>query len=362
MTTLQKPASLAASTAWDPTELETLGHCPICQSTARKVVHKDLTDTLFGCAPGHWTMHVCDACDTAYLDPRPTVESIGKAYAQYCTHPEAANKTPGHEIPDRDSALRTFARALFNGYRNTRWQMTIAPSNPWGCYVVPLIPLVRSLVAQQMRHMPPHPVGRQGRLLDVGCGNGAFLKLAQKAGWSVHGIDFDPIAVAEAREGGLDIFLGDIDQLAAQEQTYDWITCSHVLEHVHHPQKLLKSMQRLLRPGGTLWLQTPNIDSIGHRTYGTSWIGADPPRHLTLLNLPTLRQTFESSGFKASFCRLPVLSAMAVYAASSALRSGEANAIALPHSRILRFRFLLLAIAQNWSLRHAEFHTVIATR
>ena len=362
MTTLQKPVSLAANTAWNPTELETLGHCPVCQSTARDVIHRDLTDTLFGCAPGRWIMHACAACDTAYLDPRPTVESIGKAYAQYCTHPEAANKTLDHETSERNSSLRTLTRAMFNGYRNAHWKMAIAPSNPWGRYILPLIPLVRPLVAQQMRHMPPHPAGRQGRLLDVGCGNGAFLKLAQKAGWSVHGIDFDPIAVTEARDGGLDIFLGDIDQLAVQEQTYDWITCSHVLEHVHNPQKLLKSMHRLLRPGGTLWLQTPNIHSIGHRTYGTSWIGADPPRHLTLFNLSTLRRTFESLGFQTSFYRLPVLSAMAVYAASSALRGGEANAISLPHSRILRLRFLLLAIAQNWSLRHAEFHTVIATR
>jgi 2-polyprenyl-3-methyl-5-hydroxy-6-metoxy-1,4-benzoquinol methylase len=362
MTIPHKPASLTPSSAWDPAELETLGHCPICQSTARRVLYQDLTDTLFGCAPGRWTLHTCNACRTAYLDPRPTADSIGKAYAQYCTHPEPAGDTPDQGVPVRGSALLTFARATLNSYRNVRWQMALTPSNGWGRYVVPWFSPACALVEQQMRHMPPHPAGRQGRLLDVGCGNGTFLKLAQKAGWSVHGIDFDPIAVAEARNGGLDIYLGSIDQLTAQEQTYDWITCSHVLEHVHEPQNLLHLMQRLLRPGGTLWLQTPNIDSVGHRIHGANWIGVDPPRHLTLMATQTLRQTLESTGFKTHFYRLPALSAMAVYAASNALGNGKKNAMTLSHSRIFRLRFLLPAIVQSWSLRHTEFHTVIATR
>lgn len=353
---------LASETAWAPSELEALGHCPICQSTVRKVLHEALTDTLFGCAPGRWTLHTCAACSTAYIDPRPTAESIGKAYAEYCTHPEAAGSTGDHESSNLGRSLISRARAMLNGYRNARWQTELTPSSSYGRYLVPLIHPVCALIEQQMRHMPRQTSDQQGRLLDIGCGNGGFLKLAQKAGWSVHGIDFDPIAVAEARKGGLDIYLGNIEQLAEQEGTYDWITCSHVLEHVHDPQKLLRYMYRLLRPGGTLWLQTPNIESIGYRAYGTSWIGIDPPRHLTLMNIGTLRRTLECSGFNTDFRRLPVLSAMAVYAASNALRNGEKNAVGLPHSRIFRLRFLLLAVIQSWSLRHAEFHTAIATR
>lgn len=362
MTTSHQAANFALDAAWSTTELETLGHCPICQCTARQAVYQDLTDTLFG-SPGHWTLHSCGACGTAYLDPRPNAESIGKAYAQYCTHPETTSSTAAQAAaPDWKQGLRAFIRATLNSYRNARWQLALTPSNTWGRYVVPFAPPVRSSIEQQMRHMPPHPVGRQGHLLDVGCGNGAFLKLAQKAGWSVQGIDFDPIAVTEARNGGLDIYLGSIDQLAAQEKTYDWITCSHVLEHIHEPQKLLQSMHRLLRPGGTLWLQTPNIDSIGHKIYGLNWRGLEPPRHLVLMTMQTLRKILENAGFKIDIQPMPLLSAMTVYAASSALLRGDKTAVVPPHSRLFRLRFLLLAIAQNWSLRHAEFHTVIATR
>ena len=121
-------------------------------------------------------------------------------------------------------------------------------------------------------------------------------------------------------------------------------------------------MHRLLRPGGTLWLQTPNIDSIGHKIYGLNWRGLEPPRHLVLMTMQTLRKILENAGFKIDIQPMPLLSAMTVYAASSALLRGDKTAVVPPHSRLFRLRFLLLAIAQNWSLRHAEFHTVIATR
>ena len=362
MTSPPPNTSPLSDTEWDANELETLGHCPICQSAARTVLYDNLTDTLFRCAPGRWTLHACNGCGTAYLDPRPSATSIGKAYAQYCTHPAAIDPAAGRNAPGWRSALRTFVRASLNSYRNARWQMALTPSNAWGRHVVPLVSPVRASIEQQMRHMPSQPPDRQGRLLDVGCGNGAFLKIAQTAGWSVQGIDFDPIAVAEARRQGLAVDLCGIDQLAAQAQTYDWITCSHVLEHVHEPQQLLQSLHRLLRPGGTLWLQTPNLDSIGHRTYGPHWVGVDSPRHLTLLTLPSLRRALEKAGFQIKFRRLSLFSAMAFYAASHALRTGEENAMALPRAHIFQLRFLLLAILQSWSLRCAEFHTAVATR
>lgn len=350
-----------SDTQWPADDLEALGHCPICHDTARTVAYDNLTDTLFQCAPGRWTLHACTGCGTAYLDPRPTATSIGKAYTTYCTHPHATGSEKSTAYSWR-SAFRKFAHASMNSYRNARWQMHLTPSNNWGrLLVTPLFPL-RALIEQQMRNMPPPPAGRQGRLLDVGSGNGGFLKMAEAAGWSAHGIDFDPVAVAESRRQGLAVDLGDFDRLKAQAQSYDWITCSHVLEHVHEPQKLLQLLHSLLTPGGTLWLQTPNLDSIGHKTYGSQWVGIDPPRHLTLLTLRSLRDTLENAGFKTEFHRLPCLSAMAFYAASSALRGGEKNVMGLPYTRILRPFFLLLALRQRARLSNAEFHTVIATR
>ena len=362
MTSLPPNTSPLSDTEWDANELETLGHCPICQSTTRTVLYEGLTDTLFKCAPGRWTLHACSGCGTAYLNPRPSAASIGKAYASYYTHSEAENKAPAQNLPSWGRALLKCARATFNSYLNARWHTALTPSNAWGRYLVPRISQARALAEQKMRQMPNQPVDRPGRLLDVGCGNGAFLQMAQAAGWSVQGIDFDPLAVAEARRQGLAVDLGGIDQLAAQAQTYDWITCSHVLEHVHEPHQLLQSLHRLLRPCGTLWLQTPNVDSIGHKTYGPYWRGLEPPRHLTLLTLPALRSALEKARFKTHFCRMPLFTVMSVHAASNAMRRGDKNPMALSHAQILRLRFLRLALQQHWRLGRAEFHTVIATR
>ena len=52
MTSPPPNSSPLSDTEWDANELETLGHCPICQSTARTVLYEGLTDTLFQCAPG----------------------------------------------------------------------------------------------------------------------------------------------------------------------------------------------------------------------------------------------------------------------------------------------------------------------
>lgn len=354
--------SLPLNAHWDANELETLGHCPICQSTARKVLYENLTDTLFGCAPGRWVLHSCEGCGTAYLDPRPNSTSIGKAYGNYYTHAAPAQSSSTNNGIFAQSKLRTIARASLNSYRNERWHMALSPSNAWGHYIVRWISPVRSLIEQQMRHMPLLPRDRPGRLLDVGCGNGTFLQMAQAAGWSIKGVDFDPVAVAEARREGLPVDLGGIDKLDTEEQTYDWITCSHVLEHVHEPQRFLHSMYRLLRPGGTLWLQTPNIDSIGHRTYGRFWRGLEPPRHLTLMTLESLCIAMEKTGLKTRPLRFPVFTSMAIHAVSSATRDGKENATTLPHSDTLRIPFLWLAVRQHWRLRDAEFHTVIAHR
>lgn len=319
-------------------------------------MYKDLSDTLFQCAPGRWNIQMCQNCGTAFLDPRPTASSIGNAYLKYCTHPTGKARTSWNW----QEKLRRLSKSIFNSYRNARWKTSLNPANTWGFYLVSLIPPLCSLLEQQMRHMPSQPLNRPGRLLDVGCGNGDFLKLAQSAGWEVKGIDFDPIAVAEAHRSGLDVVLGDLEKIKLDRKKYDWITCSHVLEHVHSPLELLKSLHQLLNEDGVLWLQVPNIESIGHEIYGQHWIGIDPPRHLSLPPELALRDALEKIGFFTEFHQLPILSAMAVYSSSESLRLGNENSISLPFSRSLRMRFLIPALKQRFKKRKSEFHTIIA--
>ena len=133
--------------------------------------------------------------------------------------------------------------------------------------------------------------------MDIGCGDGSFLQVAQTCGWDVIGIDPDPKVVANCRSQGWNVLQGDIEQFYDKERLFDVITMNHVIEHVHDPLAVLKACHRLLKPGGQLWLETPNIDSFGHLQYGRNWRGLEPPRHLLLFNQRSLLTALLAAGF-----------------------------------------------------------------
>jgi SAM-dependent methyltransferase len=132
----------------------------------------------------------------------------------------------------------------------------------------------------------------------VGCGNGAFLALARTAGWDGFGCDFDPTAAAQARILGFEIREGGPDEYLAHPQSFDCVTVSHVLEHVHDPRSLLETSLRLLRPGGQLYIDTPNVDALGLERYGPAWRGLEPPRHLVLFNWNSLQELLKATGYR----------------------------------------------------------------
>ena len=68
---------------WDKKSLEHLTKCPVCMSTKCKKIFEDLEDKVFFCAPGKWNLYKCDNCISIYLNPRPDVNSIVKAYKNY---------------------------------------------------------------------------------------------------------------------------------------------------------------------------------------------------------------------------------------------------------------------------------------
>jgi 2-polyprenyl-3-methyl-5-hydroxy-6-metoxy-1,4-benzoquinol methylase len=147
----------------------------------------------------------------------------------------------------------------------------------------------------ELRYLPRSWPG--ARLLDVGFGAGAFLRWASAAGWQAVGIDPDPIAVAAARETGLRVYQGSIEQ-TPPEAPFDVITANHVVEHVHDPRRMLERVHDLLKPGGLVWIETPNLSSVGHQIFGAAWLGLDPPRHLVLFTRSRLHDLLTALGFR----------------------------------------------------------------
>ena len=175
--------------------------------------------------------------------------------------------------------------------------MTQGHAIPGGRLIPRVAPARGALVDREIRHLPAIP---GGRLLDVGCGSGAFLVQMAALGWRAQGIDPDPAAVASAREAGLSVTQGTLADLDLDEHAgaFDAVTLSHVIEHLHDPAEDLRRVHRLLRPGGLLWIATPNLEALGLRRFGRDWLGLDPPRHLVLFTRASLERLLRDTGFE----------------------------------------------------------------
>ncbi len=345
-------ANERADAEWPAGGLEAVGQCPVCGAEERRVLYAGLRDRAFRTAPGRWTLMRCQRCRSAYLDPRPTPGTIELAYRSYYTHGAPAGPPP----------VGGLREALANDYRRARWGYAQGRAIPGGRLIPRVAPSRGALVAREIRHLPATP---GGRLLDVGCGSGAFLAQMEALGWRAEGIDPDPAAVAGAREAGLSVTQGTLTDLDPAEKTcgFDAVTLSHVIEHLHDPAENLRRIKLLLRPGGLLWIATPNLEALGLRRFGRDWLGLDPPRHLVLFTRSSLEMLLRSTGFEPAPPPPASPHALQMFNQSAAIGEGRLpDEGPLKGGRRLR---ALAAIANRAALReprHAEELLMIARR
>ena len=143
------------------------------------------------------------------------------------------------------------------------------------------------------------PPGNGRRLLDIGCGSGTFLKLAQEAGFQVKGLE----ASLEAGEAAGKILpgrvvVGDERELIRSGATFQLLTLFHVLEHLPRPLHYLRRIRRLLAGGGGLVIQVPNSHSIQAALLGSRWYGLDCPRHIHNFTARALVELLGRAGFR----------------------------------------------------------------
>jgi 2-polyprenyl-3-methyl-5-hydroxy-6-metoxy-1,4-benzoquinol methylase len=266
--------------------------CPLCESPGRPK-YESLEDRLFG-APGRWNIKECERqdCGSLWLDPRPTPADVGKAYLDYYTHGEptglrrvvaTAIKTMGREY----SAFRYGFQAS---------QLPRA-ARPLAAGLVRLYPGLAQYLDLLTRYLPADRMG-SGRLLDVGCGDGQALEFLAALGWQVSGVEVDPNAASFARGRGLDVRQGTLDQAGFADDSFDAVTSSHVIEHVHDCRAFLADSRKVLKPGGTLVAVTPNARGYTHQLHGRDWLALDPPRHLVLFTRDSLKALAEAAGFR----------------------------------------------------------------
>lgn len=278
---------------WKEHELEYLDCCPVCGLHGRTLRFSGIEDRMSG-TRGQWDYYECQDCGVFYIDPRPTEETIVRAYNDYFTHSVVEER-------ERVGWIDQMALRMRNDYLNWKYGHNKEPTLNGGRRLMYLLPpWLRLEWDHYARHLPKPKLGNN-RLLDVGCGNGQFLAAAQSAGWVCHGVDFDPKAVETARGRGIQVALGSLAGQQFAADFFDAITLSHVIEHVHRPKDLLKECVRVLRPGGTLWVATPNVASFIRKWFQKNWLAYSPPHHLILFNPRSLRRLIEQLGMTVHF-------------------------------------------------------------
>jgi len=153
-------------------------------------------------------------------------------------------------------------------------------------------------------------LGGRGRFLDVGCGRGEVVRAAQERGWEAEGCDLSAEFVRYAREmNGVRAHAATLEQMRYPEASFDAVTLVEVIEHLYEPAATVRELSRIVRPGGVVYMSTPNEESVyqslGNLYYkvrGRDWVVNLCPTwnlyHIHGFSPRSLRYLLEGNGFE----------------------------------------------------------------
>lgn len=274
------------------------GDCPLCGAQG-PLIHENLKDVLYG-APGEWGFRSCpnEGCGLIWQDPMPHAKDLALAYANYYTQKTTADlHEKGIMVPGGWLGREYLAQQFGYPFANTRLAKLRLSR------LLPLFPRLMAGLDDFVGHLSYQP---GGNLLEIGCGNGAFMQSMRAMGWKVTGVETDRRSAAIALAAGLEVHQGDLSDIALPDSHFSAIVMRHVVEHLPNPVETLTRCCSLLRPGGQLVITTPNPQGLGHRIFGSAWRGLEPPRHLQLFGLVSMQVCLERAGFTGISSRATV--------------------------------------------------------
>ena len=142
-----------------------------------------------------------------------------------------------------------------------------------------------------------HGYKGNGRLLDIGCNEGRGLKIYQRNGYTAEGLELNETAAAAARKAGFRIYADPLEQFEP-EKLYGIIVLSNVIEHSLDPKDMLNHVNRILEPGGQVWISCPNVNSWQRKLFGRYWINWHVPFHIVHFSQKTLTNILGKAGFE----------------------------------------------------------------
>jgi SAM-dependent methyltransferase len=235
--------------------------CPVCGARDFAQFAVGFDYELLTCA-NPWRFVQCGACGHVWLNPRPAVAELGVVYppTYYAYNYETINP------------IARKAKEMLD----------------------------RRKIAKIVRHCPQAPKS----YLDVGCGDGRFLRVMELLGVpraGLYGLELDKRVVERLRLQGY----GGVHCQRAEEVSsfpeggIDLVTMFHVIEHVDKPGTVIGRVQRWLSPGGVFALETPNLDSLDARIFQrTYWGGYHFPRHWNLFTPASISRLLTDNGLE----------------------------------------------------------------
>lgn len=213
-------------------------HCPVCSSTA---INPLLNVRDHSVSKEEFTVWQCADCSLRFTQDVPDQEMIGPYYQ--------SQDYISHSNTDKGLLNKLYQR-------------------------------VRKHTLGQKGALVERFTKRNGKLLDIGAGIGAFVSVMKERGWEARGIEPDE----GARKNAADLFglsLAEPSSLfELPPASCDAITLWHVLEHVHQLHPYVEQLKNLLAAGGKIFVAVPNYTAADAEAYRNFWAAYDVPRHL----------------------------------------------------------------------------------
>ncbi|NOY42652.1 MAG: class I SAM-dependent methyltransferase [Planctomycetes bacterium] len=159
------------------------------------------------------------------------------------------------------------------------------------------VPLIRRL----------HKLSPTGKLLDVGCGSGDFLRAASQSGnWDSVGVEPIENAAESARSvSDAEVHTSVLEKAPISPNSMDIVTMLGVLEHLHDPADTLSTVRQLLKPSGLLAIYVPNFNYLRVKDTGPlcflrrrRWSDLHPQEHQFHFTVNTLHALLQKGGFE----------------------------------------------------------------
>ncbi len=145
--------------------------------------------------------------------------------------------------------------------------------------------------------------GQAGKLLDIGCSNGAFIESAVHYGWEAEGVELRPSSADFAKSRGNKVHIRPLEDLHLPSASFHAVSMWQVIEHIPYPEIILEECHRILKVDGVLALTTPNIGSIGWKLLKSDWPAVDPGCHCHLFRVNTIEKLMAKCGFKKCYLK-----------------------------------------------------------